>query len=165
MDELFDLFDVVSTLDDFTDLTDHADTLLTALDGLDYIDFDAGDLSLLDDLATFGPDDLVSVADSFDHVGAFLDPDLDSDYTGWHSFDDIADPSAVDFGDVGQFVADEVGDYPDQLLLGLDGIEYHPEPNPDIWVFGSLMGRLPTSNCLTIRNRSISRSITKWPTT
>ena len=137
MDELFDIFDALSNLGDLTDLTDHADALLTALDGMDYIDFDASGLSMLDDLATFGTGDFGGV-DAFDSVGdfvdstdAFADPDLDLEYTEWHSLDDFAEPSAVDFSDVGEFVAQELDAYPDQLLLGLDGVEYHPEPNPE----------------------------------
>jgi len=96
VDELFDIFDALSNLGDLTDLTDHADALLTALDGMDYIDFDASGISMLDDLATFGTDDFGGV-DAFDSVGdfvdstdAFADPDLDLEYTEWHSLDDFA---------------------------------------------------------------------------
>lgn len=129
MDELFDIFDAVSSLDDFTDLTDHADTLLTALDGLDYVNFDADDLMGLDDLATFGADDVGSVVDSFDSGGA-LDSDSFTDGE-WGSFDTIDPADAEDF-DSEQFVADELGDYPDHLLSGLDGPpEYQPDLDPE----------------------------------
>ena len=129
MDELFDIFDAVSSLDDLTDLTDHADTLLTALDGLDYVNFDADDLMGLDDLATFGADDVGSVIDSFDpgealDSGSFMDAE-------WDSFDDVVAADSVDYGDVAQFVEDQAGDYPDHLLDGLDYIKYHPQPHPD----------------------------------
>ena len=128
MDEFLDIFDTVSALGDLTDLTDHANTLLTALDGLDYLDFDADGLSALDDLATFGPDDFVSVADAFDPTDAFVDPDLDSDYTEWHSLDNFADPSPADFVDVDQFVVNELANYPAHLLGGLNGLpEYQPK--------------------------------------
>jgi len=133
MDELFDIFDVVSSLD-VTDLADHADTLLTALDGLDYINLDADDLSMLADLASFGPEDMANVADGLDFTDGFIDPDLHSDVVtdgDWVAFDDVADPSDIDFGDTQQFVADELATYPDHLFGGLDSIEYHTEPNPD----------------------------------
>ncbi len=79
MDELFDTFDAVSSLSDISDLADHSDTILSALDGLDFIELDAGDLSLLDDLSTFSPDDFGSVADAFHVTDTFIDTDVNTD--------------------------------------------------------------------------------------
>ncbi|HEY5892949.1 MAG TPA: hypothetical protein VIT91_06925 [Chthoniobacterales bacterium] len=134
MDELFDIFDAVSDLGNLTDLTDHADTLLTALDALDYIDIDVSDLSMLDDLASFGPEDMTSIVDSFDPADMFIDTNLDSDTftdSSWLSFDDVANPGEIDFGDVESFVNYELSGYPDHLCSRLDGVIYHPEPSPD----------------------------------
>ena len=134
MDELFDIFDALSNLGDLTDLTDHADALLIALDGMDYIDLDASDLSMLDDLASFG-----DVADAFDSAGDFVDstdvftdPELDLEYTEWHSLDDVTDPSLFDdSADFTEFVAGEVDDYPEHLLDGVEEVSYDPLVNPE----------------------------------
>ncbi len=134
MDEFFDLFDAMSSLGDISDLADHADTLLDALDGLDYISFDSDDLAALDDLAAFGSDNVGSVSDWFDQGEMLIDPNIHADSlsdTNWVSFADTALPDTVDFGDVGQFVSDELADYPPHLFDRLDGIDYHLQKAAD----------------------------------
>lgn len=133
MDEFFDLFEAVSALDDVSELADHADTLMDALEGLDYINLEPDDLAALDDLAAFGSDGFGSLTDWFDHNEMLVDPDIHTDSfsdANWVSFDDTALPDAREFGDVGQFVSGELADYPHHFFDRLDGIDYHPEPNP-----------------------------------
>ena len=133
MDEFFDLFEAVSALDDVSELADHADTLMDALEGLDYINLEPDDLAALDDLAAFGSDGLGSFTDWVDYNEMLVDPDIHTDSfsdANWVSFDDTALPDALEFGDVGQFVSGELADYPHHFFDHLDGIDYHPEPNP-----------------------------------
>ena len=133
MDEFFDLFEAVSALDDVSELADHADTLMDALGGLDYISLEPDDLATLDGFAAFGSDDLGSVTDWFDPNEMLVDPDIHTDSfsdANWVSFDNTALPDAMEFADVGQFVSGELTDYPHQFLDRLEGIDYHPQPDP-----------------------------------
>jgi hypothetical protein len=126
MDELLDLFDVVAALDDVSDLADHADTLLEALDTLDYIDLDVDDLGALDDLAGLGAHEGASVFDWFDQsaVDSFSD-------ASWVPLDAATLTDMAHIEDVAQFVGGELADYPHDLLHGLSGIDYHPDPHPN----------------------------------